>query len=152
MDCSIFNRNKSRFNANMNIFHRINQIRIKKRNGSRFDDFFSYCPSLRNNKTSWDEWRGASSIGACSVPETNVNGEQIDDSRPWKPRMDQCGEVTLLSAHPPFASLLLPNRRKTCAAKAKPNDIYFEVNYILPSQTFSNCSATRNFLLYHFYN
>lgn len=32
-------------------------------------------------------------IGACSVEETNVSGEQIDYSRPWKPRMDQCEEA-----------------------------------------------------------
>lgn len=50
------------------------------------------------------------SIGACSVEETN--GEQIDYSRPWKPRLDQCEEATLLfgQAHLSLQRARLTNR------------------------------------------
>lgn len=44
------------------------------------------------------------------MEETNVSGEQIDYSRPWKPRMDQCEEATLLFGQ---AHLLLPPTRST---------------------------------------
>ena len=46
-------------------------------------------------------------IGACSVEETNVSGEQIDYLRPWKPQLDQCEEASLLfgQAHLPFSSM-----------------------------------------------
>lgn len=61
--------------------------------------------------TQWPCDRGEpGSIGACSVEETNVSGEQIDYSRPWKPRMDQCEGATLLFGQ---AHLPLPPTRST---------------------------------------
>jgi len=54
--------------------------------------------------------KARSLIGACSVEETNVSDEQIDYSRPWKPRMDQCEEATLLFGQ---AHLPLPPTRPT---------------------------------------
>jgi len=54
--------------------------------------------------------KARSLIGACSVEETNVSDEQIDYSRPWKPRMDQCEEATLLFGQ---ARLPLPPTRPT---------------------------------------
>lgn len=81
--------------------------------------FFFYIVSLNGIIKRLDVERTEFHWGACSVPETNVNGEQIDDSRPWKPRMDQCGEVILLSgqAHPPFSSLATQPKEKPLPPK-----------------------------------
>lgn len=100
--------------------------------------FFFYIVSLNGIIKRLDVERTEFHWGACSVPETNVNGEQIDDSRPWKPRMDQCGEVILLSgqAHPRISRLLLPNQRKNLCRQSETSDIYFDQLSCLTSPTF----------------
>lgn len=80
------------------------------------------------------------------MEETNVSGEQIDYSRPWKPRMDQCEEATLLfgQAHLPLLTVRSTNRVIIClyAIRAAPSALPY-VMYLPFGRSFD--STAQNF-------